>query len=241
MLLQSQAIILHVVKYGDRQLIVDMLTFEQGRVSFLCRLPTTSKGKLKKQLFQPLTLLEVVYDFRPAVRLQKLKEAHLSVPFISIPFDAVKLSVSLFLAEFLTYATRDEQRNEYLFRYVESSLRWLDGASTGFANFHLVFMMRLSRFIGFYPNTEDYVDGDVFDLREGRFSPMVPTHADFVSPADAHHLINLLRLTYPTMRLYTMSRVERNRCTDVILTYYRLHQPGFPELRSLDVLRELFV
>ena len=50
----------------------------------------------------------------------------------------------------------------------------------------------------------------------------------------------LMRMNYETMHLFAMSRTERNRCLEIILRYYRLHLPGFPELKSPDVLRELF-
>ncbi len=45
-------------------------------------------------------------------------------------------------------------------------------------------------------------------------------------------MLGLLRLSYETMHLYTMSRLDRNRCVEVILQYYRIHVPGFPELKS---------
>ena len=49
-----------------------------------------------------------------------------------------------------------------------------------------------------------------------------------------------MRMNYDTMHLFEMSRAERNRCVEIILSYYRLHLPGFPELKSLEVLRELY-
>ena len=53
MMTNSRAIVLNTLKFGEQQLIVDMLTEELGRVSFICRIPKTQKGKLKKQFFQP--------------------------------------------------------------------------------------------------------------------------------------------------------------------------------------------
>ena len=49
-----------------------------------------------------------------------------------------------------------------------------------------------------------------------------------------------MRMGYESMHLFHMSRDERNRCTEFILTYYRLHVPNFPELRSLQVLQEIY-
>ena len=231
---------LHSFKYGESRLIVDMFTREVGRLSFIVPLPKTPKSRMKKQYFQPMTLLEIECDVRQRVQLQKLKDVRLLSAYTSVPFSPEKLALSLFTAEFLYHALRSEQCNEPLFAYVCDAMRWLDAVETGFANFHLTFLMRLSRFLGFYPNLDDYVDGCVFDLRAATFSLQVPTHRDFLQPDDAQRIHTLMRMDFPTMRLYRLSRHDRNRIVDVLLYYYRLHIPQFPELKSLSVLQELW-
>ncbi len=231
---------LHAIKYGEQQLIVDLLTREAGRVSFACHLSKSGKGKIKKQLFQPMTLVEVVYTPRPTKQLQSFTDVRLVQPYVSVPFDAVKLSLALFLAEFLKYATRDEQQNPLLFDFIETSMAWLDSATDHLANFHLVFMMHLSRFIGFYPNLDGEADGAWFDMRAGEFSLVRPTHSDYVGRDEARVIAVLMRMRYDTMRLFKMTQAERQRCIELILYYYRLHIPGFPELRSLQVMQTLF-
>lgn len=237
---KTRAIVLRTVKYGDSRIVVDMLTAGRGRVSFICQFAKTNKGKIKKQFFQPLTILDIVYDERANMDLQHLRDVHIAKPFVSIPFDPYKLSISLFLAEFLAYASRGEHESGPLEEYVEKSLTWLDNATESFANFHLVFMIHVTLFIGFYPNLEDYREGSWFDLRDGTFTSYRPSHPDFLKPADAARLLTLMRMDFENMHLFRMSHDERNRCTDVIMTYYRLHVPGFPELKSLEVLRLLF-
>ena len=217
-----------------------MFTREWGRVSFVVNVPKTQKGRLKKQYFQPMTLLQIECDYRPRVQLQKLMDARLLAPYASIPFMPDKLAISLFIAEFLYHGLRLEQRNDLLFDYIDDSMLWLDAAETEYANFHLTFLMRLSRFLGFYPNLDDYTEGCVFDLRSSCFSMQVPTHRDFLSPADAQKIHLLMRMDYPTMHLFRLSHQERNRICAVLLHYYRLHIPKFPELKSLAVLQELF-
>jgi len=217
-----------------------MFTREVGRLSFIVPLPKTPKSRMKKQYFQPMTLLEIECDVRQRVQLQKLKDVRLLSAYTSVPFSPEKLALSLFTAEFLYHALRSEQCNEPMFAYVCDAMRWLDAVETGFANFHLTFLMRLSRFLGFYPNLDDYVNGCVFDLRAATFSLQVPTHRDFLQPDDAQRIHTLMRMDFPTMRLYRLSRHDRNRIVDVLLYYYRLHIPQFPELKSLSVLQELW-
>ena len=238
---KTPAIVLHALKYGETRLIVDMFTRSHGRLSFIVSLPKSPKGKIKKQFFQPLSLLEIETDVRPRFQLQKLSDARLLHPFTSIPFEPDKLSISLFVAEFLYYALRGEQQNALLFDYIVDSIQWLDGQDSRFANFHLVFLMRLSRFLGFYPNLDDYTPGNYFDLRESVFLSAPPVHHDFLQPQEAEKVQLMMRMDFPTMHLFQMSHAERNRLLEVALTYYRLHLPDFPELKSLSILQELYI
>ena len=240
MLTKTQAIVLHAIKYGETRLIVDMFTKVFGRQAFIVSIPKTPKGKVKKQFFQPLTILEIETDIRPRQQLQKLHDVRLAAPFASIPFEPDKLAISLFVAEFLYYALRSEQRNELLYEYLENSIVWLDGQQSSFANFHLVFLLRLTRFLGFYPNLDDYKDGDYFDLRESVFMPMPPVHRDFLHPEEAQKVQLMMRMYFPTMHLFRMSHQERNRLLEVSLKYYRLHLPDFPEMKSIEVLQALY-
>ena len=240
MLNKTQAIVLHSLKYGETRLIVDMFTRSHGHLSFIVSIPKSSKSKFKKQLFQPLSLLDIETDVRPRQQLQKLSDVRLSSPFSSIPFDSHKLAISLFLSEFLYHALRSEQRNELLFDYIVNSLQWFDGQHGGIASFHLVFLMRLSRFLGFYPNLDDYAVGDYFDLRESMFCAAPPVHRDFLDPSEAEKVQLMMRMDYPTMHLFRMTHQERNRLLEVTLTYYRLHIPDFPELKSVNVLQDLY-
>ena len=237
---KTQAIVLHSIKYGETRLIVDMFTRAHGKLSFIVSLPKSPKSKIKKQYFQPLAMLEIETDVRPKVQLQKLSDVRLSTAYTSIPFDFAKLSISLFMAEFLYHALRGEQQNEPLFDYLASSILWLDAQETSFANFHLVFLMRMSRFLGFYPNLDNYMPGDYFDLRESVFLPNPPVHREFLMPHEAEKVQLMMRMDYSTMHLFQMSHAERNRLLEVALVYYRLHLPDFPELKSVGVLQELY-
>lgn len=147
----------------------------------------------------------------------------------------------MFLAEFLYRAVREEAENRPLFAYLQHSIIWLDECRENFANFHLVFLMRLSRFLGLYPNLEDYQNGDYFDLLNACFTPLRPQlHSSYIIPEEAARLTMLMRMNYETMHLFAMNRVERTRCLTIMNEYYRLHLPDFPVLKSLEVLKELF-
>lgn len=240
MMTKTQAIVLHSFKYGDTKLVVDMYTRQYGQLTFMVGMPKTPRGRLKKQLFQPMMLLDIESDVRPRLQFQKLRDASLLTPLMSLLAEPSKLSISLFIAEFLYHALKSEQQNEPLFDYIRNSIEWLDGRQEPFANFHLVFLMRMSRFLGFYPNLEHYEPGDCFDLRASVFCKHPPLHQDFLMPPEASIVQLMMRMDYPTMHLYRLSRHDRQRLLDIALTYYRFHLPAFPELKSLEVLKELY-
>jgi DNA repair protein RecO (recombination protein O) len=239
MLTKTEAIVLHSIKYGESKMVIDMFTRQHGRLSFVASLPKSAHGKLKKQYFQPLTLLNIEFDLRPLQQLQKLRDASLLFPLSTLLYDPTKLSISLFLSEFLYHALKSEQNNVPLFDYITSSIQWLDNCEDRYANFHLVFLMHLTRFLGFYPNLED--SGELyFDLRSACFCHTVPLHRDFLMPQEASIVKLMMRMDYPTMHLFHMNRQQRNRCIEVALLFYRIHLPDFPDLRSLEVLKELW-
>ena len=234
-------IVLHALKYNDTSNIVDIYTEQVGRASFLVKIPRSRKSGVSSVLFQPLTMVELEADVRPTSNLHRIREAKQLYPFRSLPYHPYKSSIAMFLSEFLYRALKEEASNEPLFAYLTYSIRWLDECEgRPFSNFHLVFLMRLSRFLGLYPNVEDYTEGCYFDMLNACFTPFLPKGGAFLKPDEASRIRLLLRMNYETMHLFGMSRTERNRCLMVINDYYRLHIPDFPLLRSLDVLKELF-
>lgn len=234
-------IVLCTFKYSDKKSIVHIYTEQNGRMSFLIPAVRSRKSTVNAVLFQPLSLVEFEAEVRLKSTLHTIKEAKLWYPFQSIPYDPYKSGIALFLAEFLFRALREETDNEALYAYLVHSVQWLDACNSSFANFHLVFLMRLSRFLGLYPYVETYQPGDYFDMLNACFTPQQPVSGIYVRPEEAVHIHNLMRMRYETMHLFAMNRVERNRCLEVIIAYYRLHMSDFQELKSLPVLKELFV
>ena len=194
-------------------------------------------------LLRPLSILELDFDFRPQMSLQRIREMRVAVPYVSMPYHPVKGTVALFLSEFLHYALRHEEQNPALFNYMVYGLRWLDEAEAGLANYHLVLLMRMTRVLGFWPNIDEmeaHMRGVVFDLREGLLTGNLPRHEDFLRPAEAALVPRFMRMDYHTMKLFRMNREQRNRVLDVIIQYYRLHIPEIPDMKSVDVLRDVF-
>jgi len=115
MVIKTKAIVLHAFKFGENKMMIDLLTEQQGRVTFAARISNSPRAKVKKQYFQPFAVLDVEYDYRQKATIQTFIHVGIAYPLGSIPFDSYKLSISFFLAELTAYATRDEQTNAPLF------------------------------------------------------------------------------------------------------------------------------
>lgn len=240
MLQKTAGIVLRTIKYNDSSNIVDVYTESFGRMSFIVSTPKSRHSSIKTSIFQPLALLDIEADIRLNHSLNRIKSVSLSCPFSSIPFDNNKTTIAFFLAEFMLHSLREENENKELFDYVQSSILWLDNCENNFSNFHLTFLMHLSRFLGFYPNISDYHEGDYFDLQNSCFTKMKSVvFIQYLEPEEATQINTLMRMNYNNMHLFKLSRAQRNRCIEVILFYYRIHLPEFPELKSLQVLREI--
>ena len=239
MMTSSEAIVLNTLKYGETKIFVNVYSREYGMLTL-----STSSSKRKRgsfaNCFQPLSIIEVELEMKPTADIHPVKSARISYPATDIALNPYKMSISMFLAEFLKYALTNEQKDYILFDYIAQSIEWLDAAKDGFSNFHILFMTKLSKFIGIYPNIDTYSSGSWFDLTDGTFSSIAPMHRKALSPKEAAIVPLLARMTFSSMHLLKMSRTDRNRCAETIMEYYRLHLPSFPELKSFAVLKELF-
>lgn len=236
---KTRGIVLHSIRYNDNSLIVDILTESRGAIPFLVKIPKTHKASVKTQLLRPLTLLDIDMDYRPQQNMQRIRDMRVYEPYQSMPYEPLKSMVALFLGEILYYALRNEDRNERLFNFLLYSLRWFDIAENDYVNFHLAFLIKMTRYLGFWPNCEDRGKMSYFDLLDANFCMHHPLHNHCLRDEDAAWVPKFLRMNYATMRRFKMSRQQRNYALDILCQYYRLHIPDFPEIKSLDVLKEV--
>ena len=238
MLRNIHGIVLRTVKYGDSGLIVDLFTESHGRQSFMTRITRTRHSSNRSSMWGPLAMVDFQADIRPeSTRLPQPKDVSIYYNYSDIPFSPIKSTIVMFLAEFLTSALRSETENTPLYKYIETSLQWLD-TSSDVSNFHISFILNLTRFLGIYPNTDD--TGIFFDLLSSTYTSLIPKHQYYLRPEEATKVKLLLRMRAYNQHIFKFSRIQRQRILDILITYYRLHVPQFPELKSLDVLKEIF-
>jgi DNA repair protein RecO (recombination protein O) len=115
----------------------------------------------------------------------------------------------------------------------------LDLTTEGVANFHLAFLMQLTRYLGFFPQTNDYGSASIFDLRDGVFRPSIPDHPLFADVAESR-LIELLReLPFAALHELKLNAEQRRLLLVYLLRYYELHLSNMKDIRSHQVLSEV--
>lgn len=236
----TRGIVLRTVKYGDNRMIVSLFTEHFGLVSVVARLSHSKKSGARSALWQLLNIVDLSMDYRVTNEIQKYSESSISSPWMDLPYHPLKASISMFLADFLYHSLKGEGENGPLFSFLENSLRWLDEADCDFSNFHLLLMIRMTRFLGFWPGMEGYSRNSIYDLKSACFTSILPSHGQYLDADHSKWIPLLLRMGYSQMNRLRMSRNERRHMLDVLLRYYRLHVPGFGELQSVTILQELF-
>ena len=240
MLHKTRGIVLHSFTYNDKYAITQIYTEEFGRVSYLTAKSKGKQTRVPKSLFHALSALDLEVEHKNLRDIQRIKEAKVSLPPGSILCDPVKSVMSIFLAEFISHVTKDRQPDKVLFDFIYQSIHVFDLAENGVANFHLVFMIRLSIFLGFYPNAEGYMPNMFFDMQNGEFVRNKPFHPHFLNPDDSRIFLLLLRMNYENMHTFSFSGKQRVDIINRILEYYKLHLSELPEIKSLEVCQNFF-
>lgn len=236
----TRAIVLRTVRHTDSRLVVSLFTEHHGMITTMVRISRGGRAGGRSALWQLLNILDVNLDYRPSSDFQTLGEVSISTPWKALPYHPFKASMSIFLADFLYHSLRGEGVNTDLFGFLVNSLTWLDESDGQFSDFHLLLMIRMTRFLGILPGIAGYSKRSVYDMKSAAFTSVLPEHGQYLEPVYAAWIPLLLRMDYSQMHLLRLGRRERRHMLEVILRYYHLHVPAFGELQSLDILRELF-
>ncbi|QBR13785.1 DNA repair protein RecO [Sphingobacterium sp. CZ-2] len=237
MLIQTKGIPLKITNYSESSVVAQIYTEALGLQSYLINGARKPKAKIPTNMLQPLHLLELVVYNKEGGSLQRIKEAHQVPTLRSIPLDIVKSSLAMFLNEVLYKVLRHQHSDPQLFHFLENAIIWLDESSEGLANFHLVFLLKLSHYLGFRPAISNK---PYFDLREGVFRSVLPGHVQVIQEPYSQILRDILQTNFNDCNKIKLNKEDRSYLLQKIIDYYRLHTENFGELNALYILEEIF-
>lgn len=221
MLSKTEGLVLRYVKYGESSIIVTIYTDKFGLSAFVVNGVRSTKSKGKIAFYQPMSLLDLVVYHKEGREINRISEVKSLVPINSIRDDIRKSSIAIFLNEILNKCLKEESKNEILFHFLKESIIELEQLEKDFQNFHLIFLLKLSRYLGFEPmNAED-----------------IATDISGVSlPLDQEHRIMLNQLLKSDYRNPPMvTKALRAEILEIIIQFYRSHLE-LPEVKSTVVL-----
>jgi len=236
---QSRGIVLSFVKYSESSIIAKIFTEEFGLQSYVAKGVRGKKSKTKIALFEPLTQVEIIAYQKENKSIHNLREIKVGYAYQTIPFDVTKRAISFFLDEILIKTIKEESPSRDFFEWLSHALTWFDLNDNSPLNFHLAFMMQMTRFLGFYPKKETAANYSYFDLENGHFLNSVPNNPNYLSGETTMHFNKLQESTFENAAKIKLTPSQRRKLLEALIVYYKLHFPGFGEIKSVEVLKAI--
>lgn len=246
MLIATQGLVLHTTAYSESSVIAKIFTRQMGVRTYILKGVRKGGARIKQNLLQPLSSLDLVVYNNPKTQINYIKEIapHVGLPASAAPQagQAIRNALLFFMTELLYKSMRDDEPNEGLFDYVLHAIEAIQsGQESNFSQFPLVFMLSVSRHLGIEPLDNYSVHEPFFGLSEGRF----------LSKNEANSTSILLNGEQSSTLHYFLEAVQQHTpCpitplkvrTDLInqlLEYYQIHSTDFRDFKSHEILHTL--
>lgn len=235
---RCEAIVLHHVRYGDSGLILKCI-IPEGRKSFFIRSFQGKKGAKYPFLLQPLSYVEIEFSSKSKDdRLPLLNHCNLMQTNIRSGSDIVRQCVSLFIAEVMIRFSSDDLSDDELFPLVKRFSELNENLPRIPNLFTVAFLVNLGLVFGIIP--EFSISAKLSDTDpEILLKNFENKHS--LAPADEIALFNIIASTPITHyeKLHLKNNLHR-QLTESTISYIFRHHPSSGEIRSLDVLRQVF-
>lgn len=237
----TQGIVLQNIKYGDTSLISQVYTEAFGRKSFLFKGIRSKKSKIHPNILQSLFIINVEAYLKEGKEISLVKDASPLVIFKYFPYDIKKSAQAMFMSEILNRCLHEEEPNPLLYLFIRNSIEFFDLMEKGSSNFHILFLVKLSKHLGFYPSSKVNPEEMVFDMKEGIYKDHFPSHQAYIDPYNSDLLEKILSSNYDQLSALELNQRKRNELLDYILKFYSIHIEGITRIKSYEILKEIFV
>jgi DNA repair protein RecO (recombination protein O) len=181
-------------------------------------------------------LLDLVVYHKEKGGLQRIKEIRQQPQFSSIPFDMMKGSMVLFMNEVIYKSVKEEEANPQLFDFIFNAMQLLDLETETNTDFHIRFLIQLTKYLGFFPNGMYSEDMTVFNLQEGTFQSTPPAHSYSITFPLSAYFDKLINTSLNDTAQVAIPLAQKRELVEKMLEYYALHVNGFSNVQSHKVL-----
>lgn len=220
MLHKTRGIVFRFTKYGDSSIIVTIFTELFGLQTYIVNGVRSKSAKSKIALFQPLTLLDLVVYYKENANIKRIKEVRCLHQYQTLQTDIRKSSIGMFINEILNKTVKEENHAQEVFEFLCDSLIFLDDQKNDYENFHLIFLIKLSRYLGFGAHEMD----EVLTRR--------------ITGIEEEALLKKL-LTAEYQDSFTITNAQRRTLLEILIRFYTAHIDSLGEIRSIQVLKEV--
>ena len=228
---ESRAIALLNHKYGEGAVIAKIFTEEYGLKSFSVKRNKSKKSKNKILLLDKMNLLTINAKNNSKKEIQYLSEINLAYAYQNTSLKN-KL-IRLFIAEVLSKALIDSEKNINLFQFIWNTNTQIDNLENVNNNFCIIFLIQLSEFLGISPSTEN-IDLPYFNLNSGNFTNIKNKNEEIIKG----EIINYFK------RLIIKENViipyqSRQELIKILFRYYSIHHINLSNIKSYEVIESL--
>ncbi|MEO9965847.1 MAG: DNA repair protein RecO [Reichenbachiella sp.] len=229
MLQKTRGIVLNYIKYRETSIIARIYTENFGTQSYIINSVRSKRSKKGLALLQPLTVLDMVVYFKNQKPdgLQRISEYKPAYSFASIPFDVKKSAIALFVTELLSKVLKEEDDKGEVFEFLYQFILTLDEKEANYESLHLFLMVQLTHYIGFGIHNRAELE------RDGLLSQGSSSYEEIYDILLALNSMDL------SANLESSNKLRRD-VLYYLVEYYKLHVDGFTELKSLEVLSQIF-
>ena len=103
---------------------------------------------------------------------------------------------------------------------------------------HLLFLLELTKYLGFYPDDSE-IDADFFNLLEGQFQH-INNSKYCISGENLTLLKQVLGTNFDELYELKMNSKQRQQFLKMLLQYFDLHLTNFNQPKSLQILNDVF-
>lgn len=218
MLHKTKGIVFRLTPYGETSIIVNIFTESFGLQSYIVNSVRSKTGKGKIAIYQPLTLLDLVVYHKENAGILRIKEATCYYPYQQLQSDPRKNCIGLFINEVLNKTVKEQVHAGELCNFIFDSLIKLDRLNHP-ENFHLLFLIQLSKYLGFGPFAKIELGALMLDRQEEII-------LDKLLESDYEEKIKI-------------DNEQRRNLLDALIRFYGSHIDAMGTIRSVQVLRDV--
>ena len=151
MIIDTDAIVLHRIKYKNNSLIARLFTKKNGKISIIVNNATRQKGNMFG-VIEPPNIIKLIYFERKAGSLQICNEASFLSNNLSMKSDLLKLSVGLSVVEIIDKTLQDNDVNLNIYNLADKTLNILNSTQTNPQLILSFFLLHITCYLGFMPS-----------------------------------------------------------------------------------------